>query len=207
MDMKIYEMSDEQLRELAVKNKIEIPPAVKDRTKLIQYIGIGLTKIEEDIRNKANASIAVDVQNKLSDAGIKIPKGYSTPESQAIDKSKKVYAIFNNIVNPGCCEQFNPGLVHKFQCYDGQVHVLPEALIEMLTKTSRGTSPVHKQVRDPATGQIRAERVSVERNYSFQVLSDAPTDSKFGVVTDIETLTKLDIKDRTPVTSVKDLKS
>ncbi len=193
--LELKKMNNEELNDLALKLKVEVPKNVK-RPELENLVEVAAIMHEQEIEAKARATLKVKAEQTLKDAGVTaVKKDFSSPESKAIEASKKVYALFRNIANPGATEKINKGCLHTFTLYDGRVHILPQWLIDNLRKTVAGTEPQYETIPHPVNGEPVSRRTVVSRKDIFEVLSDmeVPKDAVFGVVLDKEILDKLGV--------------
>jgi len=190
--LEIKKLSDDELKDTAKKFKIENYKTMP-RYDLEKAVDMALIKweLESQARVKAELKVTADIQLKA--AGIGAKKKFTSPEAEAIEKSKKVYALFNNIENPGNTEHFNKGCVYDFTLYDGKVHILPQWLIDDLTRTISATKPEYITSPHPISKEPISRRSGVKRKFVFQILDDAPKDSKFGVVLDEKVLKKFNL--------------
>ncbi|MFA5382058.1 MAG: hypothetical protein WC356_02750 [Candidatus Micrarchaeia archaeon] len=193
--LELKKMNNEELNDLAVKLKVEVPKNVK-RNELENLVETAAIRHEIELDAKVRAELKVKAEQTLKDAGVTTTKkDFSSPESKAIEASKKVYALFRNIANPGATEKINKGCLHTFTLYDGRVHILPIWLVDNLRKTIAGTEPQYETTPHPVSGEPVSRRTGVSRKYIFEVLNDAevPKDAQFGVVLDKAILDKLGI--------------
>jgi hypothetical protein len=203
----ISKMSDDEVKEAAKLYKVELPPALKDRDKMNRLVYDAAIKFELDAESKAKAELVQSKTDQINSLGQKTQTTYSSPESKAIEASKKVYALFRNMANPGFSESMNIGCVYTFKLYDEKVHILPEWLITYLTKTMASVSEhAYREIKNPVTQLPQQVRSGVsKRKFFFQVLSDAPSDSEFGVVIDNTVLKKFNMAIGDELISVEDI--
>lgn len=139
----------------------------------------------------------MDVIRLEKELGIKkkIPK--PSPETVAIEASKKVYAIFRNLEQEdldifGACV----GGKYKFDFWHDKVHVLPRWLIDHYRSrlNPAGTRPHSEYKEIHGSKDIAAQMTPSERRqrFTFEIIGDAPQDAKFGVVTDETVLSELE---------------
>lgn len=131
---------------------------------------------------------------KQLNLAIKEPK--PSPETVAIETSKKVYAVFHNMEQKDMDITCNPGGKHWFHLWPEKVHVLPEWLIDYWRRTA--VVPIYdkKMVPNPQSVEIggvveKSKRVGSQQRFLFDILGDAPPKASFGVVLDEKTLSKL----------------
>lgn len=152
-----------------------------------------LLKITIEIPDEPTILDVVRLEKKF---GIKkkIPK--PSPETVAIEASKKVYAIFRNLVQDDVDIRTNPGGKYWFHFWPGKVHVLPEWLIKYYrsNKNTAGTRPFtqYKETQSHEKIAARMTRTELRQRFAFETIGDAPEDAKFGVVTDNTILSKLE---------------
>lgn len=157
---------------------------------------------------KANATLAkvtitipenptiMDVVRLEKELGIKkkIPK--PSPETIAIEASKKVYALFRNLEQEDSDVVVMPGGKYRFHLWPDKVHVLPEWLIQTYRskKNPAGTRPQTDYKEVTGHERIAAQMTRMERRqrFAFEVIDDAPKNAKFGVVLDEAILSKLE---------------
>jgi hypothetical protein len=182
-----YEKRSEEIRE-----KLRNEAAIRQRIAEIK-VSADLAKVQIDV--PANPTIT-DVVRLEKELGIKkkIPK--PSPETIAIEASKKVYALFRNLEQEDVDVVAIPGGKYKFHLWPDKVHVLPEWLINHYRSKDNlsGTRP-HTQYREvQGHEKIAARMTATERRqrFAFEVLGDAPKNAKFGIVTDEAVLSKLE---------------
>lgn len=152
----------------------------------------GIVRIPITIPNDPTLADIVRMEKEL---GMKKKEPRPSPETIAIEKSKKVYAIFVNR------EQENLEVLgvslggkYRFDFWPDKVHVLPKYLIDHFRdrKTPGGTRP-HSELKEAGNG-VEARMTTTQRRarFSFEIIGDAPDDAKFGIVTDENILEKLE---------------
>lgn len=143
-----------------------------------------LRGIKIDIPKEPTLADVIKLKKELN-LMIKEPK--PSPETLAIEKSKKVYAIFHNREQEDMDVTFCPGGKYWFHLWPEKVHVLPEWLIGWLRKVA--VVPVYdKKITNGEEKTVRTER---KRRFMFEPLGDAPEGSSFGVVLDDKILSVL----------------
>ena len=143
------------------------------------------------------ANIAV-LKQKL-DIITKEPK--PSPETLAIEKSEKVYALFHNREQEDMdIPEFTVGGKYWFRLFPEKIHVLPKWLIGHWRKTA--VVPVYdkKMVPNPEAvtmgGMVeKSVKVGVKQRWLFEIRGEAPKKASFGVVLDKKTLDKLEPKE------------
>lgn len=126
---------------------------------------------------------------------IKEPK--PSPETLAILKSKKVYALFRNLQQKDEDVTFNVGGKHTFHLWPGKIHVLPEWIIGYCRRKATEPDYIKRIVKTLETAKVdemveRSVRTNAdEQRWTFEILGDAPQNSSFGIVLDEKLLSKL----------------
>lgn len=129
-----------------------------------------------------------DITRLKKELGIKIKQPKPAPETIAIEKSKKVYAVFHNQEERDVDVAFQKG-AYRFELWPEKIHVLPEWLFGNLRETA--VAPIYGRVEDKRTGHEVSERIGSRQRFLFEVIGDAPPDAEFGVVLDEAILAKL----------------
>lgn len=222
----VHEKGKEELLKIAKKLDLKVAKNVdiEDLRSKVELATIErheriAEEIREDLRNKSTlrrrlaevkvsadlAKIAItipddptilDVVRLEKELGIKkkIPK--PSPETVAIEASKKVYAIFRNLVQEDVDIVAMPGGKYRFHFWPGKVHVMPEWLINFYRsrKNTAGTRPLtkYKDVQGHEKIAARMTRTEMRQRFSFEIITDAPKDAKFGIVTDEAILSELE---------------
>lgn len=134
---------------------------------------------------------AVDTARLRQEIGIKKKIAKPSPETKAIEASKKVYARFHNQESRDEDVHFNQGGKYDFDLWPERIHVLPEWLIGSLRRTA--VIPIYGKIPDPHDDKkfISGRTGSLTR-FIFEVLGDAPNDADFGVVLDKKILSKFE---------------
>lgn len=224
--MELHEKNEAELREIAKKLNLKVPKNIdlEDLRTKVEYAAIERhEKVTEEVREKhrekakikqriaevkASAdllkiAIEIPVNPSLLDViklekelGIKkkIPK--PSPETLAIEASKKVYALFRNLEQDDIDIVCQPGGKYRFHFWPDKVHVVPEWLIIQYRspKNPSGTYPVTKYQEVHGHEKIAAQMTSIKRKqrFTFEIIGDAPKDAAFGVVTDETILSELE---------------
>lgn len=132
----------------------------------------------------------LDLAKARRDLGLKkkIPK--PSPETLAIEASKKGYYIFRNLeqddVDVSCC----PGGKYHFDFIPDKVHVLPDWLVRKFLP-QRAIFPIYGRVpRGDGKGEDTV-RTGTKPRFTFEFIDEAPQEAKFGIVLDEALLAKL----------------
>ena len=125
--------------------------------------------------------------------GLKKTEVKPSPETVAIEASKKGYYVFTNREQDDASHTVNPGGKYTIHLIPDQIHVLSEHHVRLFRKNA--VLPVYDRVPTGSTveGQMgeRCERVGSKQRFSFDYLGEAPDDAQFGLVTDVKILNKL----------------
>lgn len=218
--MELHEERDE-LFELAKSLKLNPPKNIStERLKdLVERARIAHTiKVEEEVRAElqAKAKLKLDIAeikataeiNRIKldippeptledvirlqkELNIKKKEPIPSPETIAIEKSKKVYATFHNQEEEELDVKINPGGVYWFHLFDGHVHVIPEWLIGHCNR--QAVFPIYEDKPDPVTGQPISVKTGTKRRWIFETHTECevPKDTPFGVVLDEKVLDKI----------------
>lgn len=220
----LREKSRKELFEIAKKLELTVAENISDEAlfskvefALIEQHEIKVEKIREEIRAKSKLrervaeikasadflkiSIKIpddptifDVVRLEKEFGIKkkIPK--PSPETLAIEASKKVYAIFKEPDDVDV--HVNVGGKYNFHFWPEKIHVLPEWLINQYRskKNPFGMRPESKYKEISGHEKIAAgmTKVKMRSRFTFEIIGDAPQDAKFGIVTDKGILSELE---------------
>ena len=133
--------------------------------------------------------------------GIEKKEVKPSPETVAIEKSKRGYYIFTNLEQDDAAHTVNLGGKYTIHLIPDQIHVLSEYHVKKWKQIA--VTPVYKRVStgvigSPDTvGRLAEEckRVGGKPRFSFEFLSEAPPDATFGLVTDVEILEELRVKE------------
>lgn len=178
----LNKLDDEELKNLA--KKLDIDARLK-RDELINQIENKSIERRVRMETEARAKVELEVRGKLEkeqkDLGITTTSKIS-PETELIESSKKVYAVFNNIDSPKAERKFFWGEKYCFHLFPNKVHVLPLALIKHLEKDC--VTPVfeNRTDKDGVVGSVLSKRQ--EKRFLLEVLGDAPKNAEFGIVLD-----------------------
>lgn len=174
--------TNEELRDMAKKLDLDVPSAL-GREKLIDAVDEALLKKQETIK----ALAVEEVRQKKADE-LKINKlAKPSPETLAIEKSKKVYCIFLNMESPDSDVRFCIGEKYVFHFYHGKKHVVPEVLISekrddaWISRAQRCIRPVYAKKTLP-DGRVIDAKIGDERRFIFSAIGPAPDDAPFGAV-------------------------
>ncbi len=126
--------------------------------------------------------------------GIEKKEVKPSPETLAIEASKRGYYIFTNREQDDAAHTVNPGGKYTIHLIPDQIHVLSEAHIRLFRKFA--VVPVYKRVQiagPPVEGQMGEEckRTGSKPRFSFEYLGEAPQDAPFGLVTNMKILDEL----------------
>lgn len=129
--------------------------------------------------------------------GIEKTQVRPSPETVAIEASKRNYYEFMNIEQRDASHSTNPGGKYMIHLIAGQIHVLTEWHVRFFKQ--KAVSPVYERVETgiepgPNTvGKLAQEcrKVRGEPRWMFEYLGEAPQDAPFGLVTDMKILNKL----------------
>lgn len=199
-------ISDEKLREMieteAIRKTVEMETSARlkleEKSRRERDIAeiqaeAGLRGIKVDIPSEPTLTDIVRLKKELN---MKMTEPKPSPETLAIEASKKVYAIFHNREQEDMDVTFNVGGKYNFHLWPEKVHILPEWLIGHLRKTAR--VPIYDKTMVPNPQGIkvgetveRTGRVGWKQRFLFEIIGDAPDEASFGVVLDEETLSKL----------------
>jgi len=128
----------------------------------------------------------LDLAKARRDLGMKklIPK--PSPETLAIEASKKNYYIFRNLEQADVDISCNVGGKYRFDFIPDQLHCLPEYIFHFMRQ--RAVVPVYKRVKHEATkeGDFGETTVQdgVRPRFTFELIAEAPQETPFGVVYD-----------------------
>ncbi|KKN19560.1 hypothetical protein LCGC14_0944460 [marine sediment metagenome] len=200
-------ISDDNLRNLvemeAIKRTVEIEERARLKLQQESKMRLDLAEIraEADIRGVTidipKEPTLTDIARLKKELDIIIKEPKPSPETLAIESSKKVYAIFRNLEQDDMDVLRNPGGKHWFHFWPDKVHVIPEWLIGYYRKTATVPRYEKKTVRTLETAQIqetieKVVRTKDRQRFSFEVLGDAPDDASFGIVTDSQIISSLE---------------
>lgn len=153
---------------------------VRDRSELIaesESLGIVI-----DLPEPCTETDLAKARRKL---GLEKTKAKPSPETLAIDASKKWYYIFRNLeqddVDVTCC----PGGKYRIHLVPNEIHVLSEYHIKFFRQ--KAVTPVYDRVPSKDGKRENTQKVGEKQRFTFEPLDVAPQDAEFGVVHD-ETL-------------------
>lgn len=177
--MELIERTDTELKKLAKEFKIDTKGMSK--IKMVEAIESAHIKMKMQLEAKARAELAKEAEQKLKALGLDPKKKHKpSPETLAIEKSKRKYYTFHNLEEEGVKIALQKGEKHRFELYDGKIHCLPVWLVENLRKTA--TYPIYAQRKHPVTDLEYSVHVGNRPRFGFDELEDAPNDTPFGVV-------------------------
>lgn len=137
-----------------------------------------------------------DVMKLKKELNLMIKEPKPSPETLAIEKSKKIYAVFHNREQEDMDVTFCPGGKYWFHLWPEKVHALPEWLIGYLRRVA--VYPIYKKEAAPNPQGVKigetiekVARIGNKQRFLFEVLGDAPSNASFGVVLDEKILSKL----------------
>ena len=130
--------------------------------------------------------------------GVKKKEVRPSPETVAIEASKRAYYVFRNLEQKDASHTANPGGKYTITLVPGQIHVLSEYHVKLWGKCCYepvyGNRPtgVNAEAGD-AVGRIVDESriVAKDPRWTFEHRGEAPQDAPFGLVTDPKILKKL----------------
>lgn len=199
-------ITDEKLREIIETESIRKTVELEEKVRLrLQEQSVMKRDIAEIQAEAALRGIKIDIPQEptLTDVlklkkelNLMIKEPKASPETLAIEASKKVYAVFHNREQEDMDVTFNVGGKHWFHLWPEKVHILPEWLIGHLRRTA--SVPVYDKETVPNPQAIKVGgtiekvvRVAKKQRFLFEVLGDAPDKASFGVVLDEKILSKL----------------
>ncbi len=198
--------SEEKLREMvemaAIKKTVEMEEKVRLNLQAAAKLRIDIAEIQAEAKIRGlsveipedpTLSQIIEIKKKLN-MSIKEPK--PSPETLAIEASKKVYAIFRNLEQKDMDLKTNPGGKYWFHFWPGKIHVIPEYFIRFFRKTAVYPDYEKRVVAAVESAKIGATveksvRGEDEQRCMFEVIGEAPDDATFGIVTDSAILEKL----------------
>jgi hypothetical protein len=184
--MKLMERTDKELQELAAKYelpKVKLPLTKPKRMELVEAIEKADVKMRMKVEAQARAEVGKEAEAKLKKLGLSPrKKAKPSPETLAIEKSKRKYYIFRNNEEEGVKVALQKGEKYRFELWDGRIHCLPVWLVDNLRKTA--TFPIYAQRKHPVSGLEYSALIGKRPRFGFDELKDAPDDTPFGVVID-----------------------
>jgi len=130
--------------------------------------------------------------------GVKKKEVRPSPETVAIEASKKGYYVFRNLEQKDATHTANPGGKYTINLVPGQIHVLSEYHVKLWGKICY--EPVYSNVptgvnadAGDSVGRIvdESRMTAKEPRWTFEHRGEAPQDAEFGLVTDAKILKKL----------------
>ncbi len=139
----------------------------------------------------------LDLARARTKLGIEKAEVIPSPETLAIEASKRGYYVFTNLRQDDAMHTINPGGKYYIDLVPDQIHVLPDWIIKFCRK--KAVTPTYEKVSTgvvpgPGTvGQLAEEckRTGGKPRFSFEYLGEAPQDAPFGMVTDPKILSEL----------------
>ena len=199
-------MSEDNLRTMveteAIRKTIELEEKVRIDLQAAAKLRVDIAEIQAEakVRGKTveipeNPTLTqiIEIKKNLN-LSIKEPK--PSPETLAIEASKKVYAIFRNLEQKDMDMKCNPGGKYWFHFYPSKIYVIPEYFVRFFRKTAVHPNYEKRVIAAVESAQVGATvektvRGEDEQRVMFEVLGEAPDDSKFGIVTDMKILEEL----------------
>ena len=200
-------ISDERLREVieteSIRKTVEIETSARLRLEEQSRMrrDIAEIQVEATIRGVKvvipSEPTLVDIIKLKKELNLMVKEPKPSPETLAIEASKKVYAVFHNREQEDMDVTFNVGGKHWFHFWPEKVHIIPEWLIGYLRKTASVPIYEKRMVANPAAVAIdsfmeRSVSVSHKQRFLFEILGNAPSNASFGVVLDEKILSKLE---------------
>ncbi len=197
---------EEVIRDLVMNESIKQTVEIEERVRLKHQEQTRMKREIAEIQAEAairNIKIDIPKEPTLTDVirlkkelnlSIKEPK--PSPETIAIEKSKKVYAIFRNLQQKDEDVNFNVGGKYWFHLWPGKIYILPQWLIGYCRRTAVEPNYEKRLLETLETAKTGAwiehsVRTDNDQRWSFEVLGDAPDGASFGIVVDKETLKSL----------------
>lgn len=173
--------------EIREKRRIEIQ-AEKDRAAIV--VESEALRIPIDLPEKPTELQLAKARQLL---GMKKLEVKPSPETVAIEKSKRRYYIFTNIEQDDAAHTIATGGKYIIHLIPGQVHVLSVFHIRFFRQ--KAVTPIYSRVPTGSTveGQMgeQCKRTGSKPRFAFEDLGEAPDDAPFGMVTDMEILDKV----------------
>ena len=181
--MKLMERNDKELQELASKYGLPKVKGTLTKEKRLELVG-AIEQADYKMRTEAQAKARAELQKQAEQKlGIDPKKKRKpSPETLAIERSKRKYYTFHNLEEDGVKIALRKGEKYRFELYDGRIHCLPEWLVRNLRQTA--TYPIYAQRKHPVSGLEYSAHVGNRPRCGFDELEDAPDDAPFGVVLD-----------------------
>jgi len=178
----------------AIEKRLRMEEEVRDKLRLEAQIRDGIAEvtakaelrhIELDIPDKPTLKDVVRLKEQL---GLEIKKPKPSPETIAIETSKKMYYTFRNQEEKGVDVKFCPGGKYHFHLFHGKLHVLPDSMPFHFRKYCQ--TPIFERRPNPNGNGEVSVHTSDEPRFILEPISDAPEDAKYGVVLNPEILDK-----------------
>ncbi len=126
--------------------------------------------------------------------GLKKKEIKPSPETVAIEASKRGYYVFNNLEQDDASHTANLGGKYFIHLIADQIHVLSEYHVkkwkQIAVQPVYGRVPVPGPPREGYMGE-ECKRIGGKSRFLFEYLGEAPSDAPFGMVTDIKVLDEL----------------
>lgn len=199
-------ISDDRLREMieteAIRKTVEMETTARLRLEEQSKMKRDIAEIraEADVRgikiDVPKEPTLTDIVRLKKELNLRINEPKPSPETLAIESSKKVYAVFHNREQEDMDVTFCPGGKHWFHFWPEKIHVIPEWLIGWLRKTAAYPVYDKESVPNPQAVKVggtmeKVVQVGRKQRFLFEVLGDAPNKASFGVVLDEKILSKL----------------
>lgn len=199
-------ISDEKLREMieteAIRKTVELETSARLRLEEQSRMTRDIAEIqaEADLRGIKivipQESTIVEIIGLKKKLNLMIKEPKPSPETLAIEASKKVYAVFHNREQEDMDVLVNPGGKYWFHLWPEKTHVLPEWIIGFWRRTAR--TPIYGKITVPNPQGVRvgetiekSGRISWKERFLFSDIVPAPDNASFGVVLDEKILSKL----------------
>lgn len=186
----------------AIERHEKMAAEVREKVRSAAALRLRIAEVEASAK-VAKVSITLPPEPTLMDVieaekelGIKKKMPKPSPETVAIEASKKVYALYRNLEQEDVDVVASVGGKYTFHFWPEKVHVLPEWLIQQYrsAKNPAGTRPHSEktEIRDGDKVVMRMSKPTRKARFTFEILGDAPKDAEFGIVTDEDILSKLE---------------
>ncbi len=189
----------EQAAEIQEKARFEFE--IQEKFRLERQVQIDRAAIVTKARSRG---ISIDIPEKPTE--LELAKARLTldmkkaeirpsPETVAIESSKRGYYIFTNLEQDDAGHTINPGGKHVIDLFPDQIHVLSAFHIKFCRQ--KAVTPIYGRVAVPGlvpgpetVGRMKEEckRTGSKPRFSFEYLGEAPQDAPFGIVTDMKIL-------------------
>ncbi len=194
-------LSAEELEK--IEARIQAEEDARQKFKVAHQIQIDRATI---IAESETAGIVIDLPDNPTELdlararkklGIEKAEIKPSPETLAIEASKRGYYKFTNLRQDDAMHTINPGGKYYIDLVPDQVHVLSEFHVKFCRR--KAVVPTYERVPTgvvpgpDSVGQIAEEcrRTGGKPRFSFEHLGEAPQDAKFGMVTDAKILSEL----------------